>query len=104
MLTKQVSKAETQRVHIEDKRYEKAKERVEAIKGFYSNLTSYCIVIPILVFINFRTTDFPWAIFPALGWGFGVIAHGLEAYGINPLYGKKWEERKMREFMDDDNF
>jgi len=104
MLTKQVSKMETQKVFIEDKRYEKAKERVEAIKGFYGNLTSYCIVIPILIFININTTSFPWAIFPALGWGFGVTAHGLEAYGINPLYGKKWEERKMREYMEDDNF
>ncbi len=104
MLTRQVSKVETQEVYIEDKRYEKAKEQVEKIKGFYGNLTSYVIVIPILIFINFRTTSFPWAIFPALGWGFGLTVHGLEAFGYNPLYGKKWEERKMREFMDDENF
>ncbi len=104
MLTKQVSKVETQKGYIEDKRYEKAKERVEQIKGFYGNLTSYCIVIPILAVININTTSFPWAIFPALGWGFGVTVHGLEAFGYNPLYGKKWEERKMREFMEDENF
>lgn len=104
MLTKQVSKMETQKVYIEDKRYEKAKERVEAIKGFYGNLVAYCIVIPILIVINYNTTSFPWAIFPALGWGFGVTAHGLEAFGYNPLFGKNWEERKMHEFMDDDNF
>lgn len=104
MLTKQVSKMETQKVYIEDKRYEKAKERVEAIKGFYGNLTAYCIVIPILMIINYNTTSFPWAIFPALGWGFGLTAHGLEAFGYNPLFGRNWEARKMREFMDDDNF
>jgi len=104
MLTKQVSKVETQKVYIEDKRYEKAKERVEQIKGFFGNLTAYCIVIPILIVINYNTTSFPWAIFPALGWGFGVTAHGLEAFGYNPLFGRNWEERKMREFMDDENF
>lgn len=104
MLTKQVTSMETQKTYIEDKRYEKAKERVEAIKGFYGNLMSYCIVIPILIVINYKTTDFPWAIFPALGWGFGVTAHGLEAYGTNPFFGKRWEERKMRELMDDENF
>ena len=103
MLTKQISKMETQKVYIEDKRYNKAKERVEAIKGFYGNLTAYCIVIPVLIVINYNTTSFPWAIFPTLGWGFGVTAHGLEAFGYNPLFGKNWEERKMREFMDDDN-
>ncbi len=104
MLTKQVSNMKTQKIYLEDKRYEKAKEKVEAIKGFYGNLTAYCIVIPVLIFINFRTTSFPWAIFPALGWGFGVMMHGFEAFGSNPLFGKNWEERKMREFMEDDNF
>ena len=104
MLTKQISIMETQANYIEDKRYQKAKERVEKIKGFYGNLFAYCIVIPILIFINYNTTSFPWAIFPALGWGFGVAAHGMDAYGYNPLFGKNWEERKMREYMDDDTF
>ncbi|WP_394750532.1 2TM domain-containing protein [Spongiimicrobium salis] len=104
MLRKQIAKMETQQSYISDKRYQKAKEKVEAIKGFYGNLLAYCIVIPILIVVNYRTTDFPWAIFPALGWGFGVTAHGLEAFGYNPLFGKQWEERKMREFMDDDTF
>jgi len=104
MLTKQISAMETQKVYIEDKRYAKAKEQVQQIKGFYGNLIAYCIVIPFLIILNFKTTSFPWAIFPALGWGFGLTAHGLEAFGKNPLYGKNWEERKMREFMEDENF
>lgn len=104
MLTKQVSVMETQANYIEDKRYQKAKERVEKIKGFYGNLLAYCIVIPILIFINYTTTNFPWVLFPAFGWGFGVAAHGMEAYGYNPLFGSNWEARKMREYMDDDTF
>ncbi|MFT6935232.1 MAG: two-component system LytT family sensor kinase [Maribacter sp.] len=104
MLSKKVSVVETQESYIEDKRYEKAKERVQAIKGFYGNLASYVIVIPILVFINWRTTSFPWAIFPALGWGFGLLGHGLQAFGYNPLFGRSWEERKLKEYMDDDGF
>ncbi len=104
MLTKQVSKMNTQQSYISDKRYQRAKERVEAIKGFYGNLISYCIVIPILIFINYQTTDFPWALFPALGWGFGVVMHGMEAHGYNPLFGKRWEEKKMEEYMNDDSF
>jgi len=104
ILTKQISSMETQKVYLEDKRYEKAKEKVERIKGFYGNLLAYCIVIPFLIVINYNTTSFPWAIFPALGWGFGLTAHGMEAFGYNPLFGKNWEERKMREYMDDDSF
>lgn len=104
MLSKKISVVETQESHIEDKRYEKAKERVEAIKGFYGNFASYVIVIPILAFINWRTTSFPWAIFPALGWGFGLLGHGLQAFGYNPLFGRSWEERKIKEYMEDDSF
>ena len=102
MLTKQISVMQTQKSYIEDKRYVRAKEKVEKIKGFYSNLISYLIVLPFLAYVNYRTTDFPWVIFPALGWGFGVVAHGLEAYGYNPFMGKNWEERKIREFMENE--
>ncbi|WP_339656055.1 2TM domain-containing protein [uncultured Maribacter sp.] len=104
MLTSAVSFRETQETFISSKRYEKAKERVEAIKGFYGNLMAYCIVIPVLAYINYRTTSFTWVIFPALGWGFGLLGHGLKAYGYNPLFGKNWEEKKIREFMEKDDF
>jgi hypothetical protein len=95
---------ETPADFIEDKRYQKAKERVEAIKGFYGNLGAYCLVIPFLAYLNYRTTSFPWVIFPTLGWGFGLLMHGLEAYGYNPLWGKRWEERKIRELMEKEDF
>ncbi len=90
---------ETRNVNDRNLKYQKAKEKVDAIKGFYSNLLAYCIVIPILVYINYRTSDFPWAIFPAIGWGFGLLMNGLCAFGFNPIFGKVWEERKIKEFM-----
>ncbi|MFD2098204.1 2TM domain-containing protein [Flagellimonas iocasae] len=104
ILTKQVSTAATQQSYIEKKRYAKAREHVKAIKDFYSNLIAYCVVIPFLWWINFRTTDFLWAFFPTIGWGFGVLAHGMEAYGYNPLWGKRWQERKIQELMDNEDF
>ncbi|MGB3150345.1 MAG: 2TM domain-containing protein [Maribacter sp.] len=104
MLTQQVSVVETQEEFIDDKRYQKAKERVEAVKGFYGNLIAYCIVIPCLAVLNYKTTSFPWIIFPLLGWGFGLLTHGMEAFGYNPLWGKRWEEKKLRELMDKEDF
>lgn len=89
---------ENQDVNTNSK-YLKAKEKVENIKGFYGNLLAYCIVISILAFINYNTTSFAWFLFPALGWGFGLLMHGLGAYGYNPFFGKDWEERKIKEYM-----
>lgn len=104
MLTQQISVVESQKDFIEDKRYQKAKERVEAVKGFYGNLIAYCIVIPCLAFLNLKTTSFPWIIFPVLGWGFGLLTHGMEAFGYNPIWGKRWEEKKLRELMEKEDF
>ena len=104
MLSQQISVVETQESHIEEKRYLKAKERVEQIKGFYGNLISYCIVIPFLWWLNSRTTAFLWAIFPTFGWGIGLLFHGMEAFGYNPFLGRNWEDRKIRELMEKDDF
>ncbi|MDT7827884.1 2TM domain-containing protein [Pricia sp. S334] len=104
ILSKQISVMESQEDYLEDKRYEQAKERVENIKGFYGNLLAYCIVIPFLTYLNYRTTGYPWVLFPIFGWGIGLTIHGMQAFGYNPLWGKRWEEKKMREFMEDDGF
>ena len=102
MLTKRISVMKTQQNYIEDKRYLRAKERLKSVKEFYSNLIAYIIVIPILIFINYKSSDFPWAIFPALGWGFGVVAHWFEANGRSPFLGKGWEQRKIEELMQEE--
>ncbi|MEN8818265.1 MAG: 2TM domain-containing protein, partial [Polaribacter sp.] len=40
--------------HSETQKYQKAKQRVKAMKGFYNHLTVYCIVIPTLIFVNLK--------------------------------------------------
>lgn len=100
MLVKQIEIMETQEHYIEEKRYLKAKEKVEALKGFYWNVAAYIIVIPCLAVLNYNTTSFPWILFPMLGWGFGLTVHGMEAYGYHPLWGRRWEEHKIKEYME----
>ncbi|CAI9682302.1 2TM domain-containing protein [Elizabethkingia anophelis] len=79
--------------------YKKASRRVKEIKDFYSNLISYCCVIPFIVVINLMTSPkFLWFVFPMLGWGLGVAIHGFTTFGI----GKSWEERKIQELMNKD--
>ncbi|MFS4456695.1 histidine kinase [Maribacter sp. 2304DJ31-5] len=104
ILTRQVSIMETSQTHIDDKRYQKAKERVAAVKGFYSNLIAFSIVIPCLAILNYNTTSFPWIIFPVLGWGFGLLTNGMEAFGYNPIWGKRWEDKKLRKLMEQEDF
>lgn len=77
--------------------YEKAAKKVEELKGFYGNLISYCVFIPFLFFINWRTSPgYYWAFFPMFGWGIGLIIHALKTFGI----GKDWEERQIKKYME----
>ncbi len=97
ILTKQISVMETNTLFSENAAYARAKKRVEELKGFYGNLTAYCIVIPTLAIINYNTFwGFQWFWFPMLGWGLGVSFHAFGVFG----YGKSWEERKIQEIVN----
>lgn len=101
ILTKQISIMETTTTFNENTSYLRAKERVEKLKGFYGNLASYCIVIPILTIINLNTNSngFQWFWFPMLGWGMGLTFHAFETFG----FGKSWEEKKIQEILNKQN-
>ena len=83
--------------------YKKAKKKAQEIRSFYINLTCYCVIIPTLIFINlYFTPEFYWFYFSMLGWGMGLLFHGMSAFGWNPFLGKGWEERKLKQFMDEE--
>lgn len=80
----------------EQEQFELAKKRVQELKGFYTHLAVYVLVIGFLAIINFVTpSPFPWVIFPAGGWGIGLGIHALNAF----VLGAGWEQRKMNEIL-----
>jgi sensor histidine kinase YesM len=89
---------------IQNSSYVRAVEKVEKLKEFYQNVTSYCIVIPFLVFINlYVSPQFHWFWFPMFGWGIGVLFHGLDVYNYNPILGRDWESKKINKLMKEDD-
>jgi 2TM domain len=87
----------------QDERYFRAQKRVKEIKGFYGNLTSYVIVNAFLIFINLKTDPSNlWFVWPLMGWGIGILMHGLRVFNYMPFLGKDWEERKMNELLNND--
>jgi len=102
LLTQKTTKMKTTNYNEENK-YIRAREKVEKIKAFYSNILSYAIIIPLLAILNYMTSwEHKWFIYPMLGWGIGIIFHYFEAFGRHPFLGKNWEERKMKELMDEE--
>ena len=73
-----------------------ALEYVRDIKGFYSHLIVYLIAVPMFVAAGFYwPSDQPWYIWPILGWGVGVAAHGLAVFEVFFLFGPNWEKRQV---------
>lgn len=100
LLTEKINLMTTQHTTNEQMAYEKAAKRVEELKGFYGNLISYCIFIPFLFLINWKTSpNYWWAFWPMFGWGIGVISHAIKIFGI----GNNWEERQIRKLMEKEN-
>ena len=34
------------------------------------------------------------------GWGIGLASHAFSVFGAYGIWGQKWEEKKIKEYMD----
>ena len=85
----------------EELRYQRAQKRVEALRGFYIHLGVYLLVNACLFLLNMITSpDDLWFYWVLLGWGIGVVAHAFSVFGLDRLFGADWEEKKIREIME----
>lgn len=71
-------------------------EYVRDLKGFYTHLTSYVLVMLALFVINLVfTPGYFWAFWAALGWGIGILVHGLNVFELINWFGPDWERRQV---------
>jgi hypothetical protein len=60
----------------------------------------YVLVNAGLMALNYLGTPARvWWGWPALGWGIGLLAHGLSVFALGGWFGAGWEERKIREYL-----
>ncbi|KMQ71426.1 hypothetical protein ACM44_07345 [Chryseobacterium koreense CCUG 49689] len=81
--------------------YQRAKKRVKEMKGFYIHVTVFVMVNLLLFGLNFsKGSEIAyWSFLTPLLWGIGLLAHALSVFLPNFIFGKDWEERKIRQFM-----
>jgi hypothetical protein len=92
-----------------EKRYLLAKKRLNKLKEFYFHLAVYIVVNLLLTIITITekyydgvvkvifVVDVYWV---WLFWGIIVLFHGLRVFSFSSLFGEKWEERKIKQFVD----
>ncbi|WP_264530990.1 2TM domain-containing protein [Flavobacterium sp. N502540] len=86
---------------IEAERFYQAKKKVKEIREFYEHLAVFIMVNIILITINLITSpEYLWFVWCVLGWGVGVVIHGLTVFDIPPFFSKDWEEKKIKEILE----
>jgi hypothetical protein len=84
----------------EQDRYRRAKRRVAAMRGFYIHLMVYLLVNTGLITLNVLLPHGGWWWqWTAFGWGIGLVAHAAGVFIGPDLFGRGWEERKIKELM-----
>ncbi|MBK7474109.1 MAG: 2TM domain-containing protein [Betaproteobacteria bacterium] len=85
------------------------RRRVHRIAEFYRHLLVYVIVMSLVwilnvILISTSTRQIKWsslwAIWPTLGWGVGVLVHGITVLPAWRFFSQEWEDRKVKELME----
>lgn len=95
---------------------EAAKKRVQELKGYYSHITIFVIVNVILYLLktgmltSLLPEAFPkesyyydWINSNILIWTLILIVHTLIVFRDKFTFVKKWEQRQIQKYMDEDN-
>ncbi len=92
---------------------ERAKKKVGELKGFYTHLMVYLfvniMVSVVIVVSRMYSGDGFFEAFWDFGtlstwlfWGIGVLFHGVKVFSYNPFFNKKWEERQIQKYLDEE--
>ena len=93
--------------------YTRAKKRVEEIKKFYKHFAVYLVINFIFIgrriYTDIRFGDSFFEAFTDIDnygfffwWGVFLIVHAIKVFGFPSLFNKDWEERKVKEFMNEE--
>jgi hypothetical protein len=75
---------------------EAARKRAKAKMDFIRHLATYVVVMVILILINnFTGSGYQWWIWPAAGWGIGLLSHFLKAFVFTGRMEERLAEKEM---------
>ncbi|WP_306352891.1 2TM domain-containing protein [Flavobacterium sp. '19STA2R22 D10 B1'] len=97
-----------ERNYQNEERYLKAQEQVKKIRGFYTHFVVYLVVNAFIVVYNINHLEpgesyFKYSNFiTAFCWGIGLVIHAATTFIPNMIFGKNWEEKKIKKLMEEE--
>lgn len=83
-----------------EKDEQEAIQFVKGIKEFYSHI--FMFVIFAIVLLVFKGPTEPLVMWGLLGWGFGVVIHGLVVFEKINFIGPGWEKKQIEKRLGRD--
>lgn len=82
-----VGDCQLERDEMTDEQRRQALGRIHAKRSFWWHLGTYVVVNAMLVLVWYLNSGgYFWPVWPALGWGIGLILHGLRVFlGMRPI-------------------
>ncbi len=78
----------------------RAQMKVRRMKKFYKRLSSWMLTSIFLMFLFTFLKLPPWITLIVVGsWGLSIASEAIEVFGM-PGFSKDWEERKLREELE----
>ena len=86
----------------DENKMEEARKRAKAKAEFIRHLMSYLVIMAFLALINNVTgSGYQWWLWPALGWGIGIVSHFLKTYVTGGRLEEKLVDQEL-EKMDEE--
>ncbi|MCD4829421.1 MAG: 2TM domain-containing protein [Candidatus Cloacimonetes bacterium] len=77
-----------------------ARKHVNELKGFYIHLATF-VIVNLGLFALCYIQGQNWWIWTVFGWSIGLLVHAISLFGPRFFFTRKWEEDKIRKYMDD---
>ncbi len=75
-------------------------KEVQQVRQFYMRLCIYVGVMAWLLLVNMIVTPhILWVVFPALGWGLGILFNWMSVFTPIALFGDAWMEKEIQKRM-----
>lgn len=95
-------------------KFQRAKNRVEKLRKFYSHLTVYLVINSIITGFKVYNNLDSWDAFTAdlfsfstlsswIIWGLILLVHAFTVFILPSMLGYDWEERKIQQIMEEEN-
>ena len=72
---------------------ESAIQYVKGVKEFYSHVFMYLIFVAVFGF--FFGFKHPLILWGSIGWGIGLVVHGLNVFEVINIFGPNWEKKQI---------